>query len=176
MLSAVNTYNLSLGRTLANLWKDAAPAETLSSGHTFYLGEVEVGRLYSYMSGRTQIEVHGKHFLLKQQKRLILFTQNYTLEGDGRTLASAKETKLFFHSNCQISYAVEGHSRELTLKPNFWSLRGRQWLLWDGPDRVGVIKHDSDFGADIDLPPEIPLAVQVFIYGLAFIIRQRGKR
>jgi hypothetical protein len=105
-----------------------------------------------------------------------VFTQNYTLEHDGRTIATAKETKLFFLSNSRISYTVNRHSRELTLKDDMWSLRGRQYLVFDGKDRVGVIKHNSDFGADIDLPPEIPLPVQIFIYKLAFIMWQRGIR
>ena len=129
MLSAVYTHKLSTWRNLASLWKDAPRAGTLSSGYTFYLGEVEVARLYNYLSGPTQIEVDGEHFLLKPQKRVVLFTQNYTLERDGRTLATAKETKLFFLSNSRISYTVERHSRELTLKDNIWSLRGRQYLL-----------------------------------------------
>ena len=175
MLSAVYTHKLSTWRNLASLWKDAPRAGTLSSGYTFYLGEVEVARLYNYLSGPTQIEVDGEHFLLKRQKRVILFTQYYTLERDGRTLATAKETKLFFLSNSRISYTVKRHSRELTLKDNIWSLRGRQYLLWDGQDRVGVIKHDSNFGAEIDLPPDIPLAVQIFIYKLAFIMWQRWR-
>jgi hypothetical protein len=176
MLTAVYTHKQSTGRNLVSLWKGAPRAETLSSGHTFYLGQVEVARLYNYLSGPSQIEVDGEHFLLKRQNRVILFTQHYTLERDGRTLATAKETKLFFLSNSRISYTVERHSRELTLKNNIWSLRGRQYLILDGPDRVGVIKHNSDFGADIDLPPEIPLAVQVFIYKVAFIMWQRGMR
>lgn len=81
----------------------------------------------------------------------------------------------FFLSNSRISYTVERHLRELTLKDNIRNLRGRQYLLWDGQKRVGVIKHDGDFGAEIDLPPEIPLAVQVFIYKLAFIMWQRWR-
>lgn len=96
MLSAVYTHKFSTWRNLASLLKDAVRAETLSSGHTFYRGEVEVARLYNYLSGPTQIEVDGEHFLLKRQKRVVLFTQNYTLERDRRTLATAKETKLFF--------------------------------------------------------------------------------
>ena len=175
MLSAVYTHKFSILRNLANLWKDAPRAETLSSGHTFYVGEVEVARLYNYMSGPPQIEIDGEHFLLKRQKRVILFTQYYTLERDGRTLATAKETKLFFLSNSRISYTVKRHSRELILKDNIWSLRGRQYLLWDGQDRVGIIEHDNNFGADIDLPPEIPLAIQIFIYTLAFIMWQRWR-
>lgn len=175
MLSAVYTHKLSTWRDLVSLWKDTPREGKLSSDHTFYQGEVEVARLYNYLSGPTQIEVDGEHFLLKRQKRVIVFTQYYTLERDGRTLASAKETKLFFLSNSRISYKVGRHSRELTLKSNIWSLRGRQYLLWDGQDRVGVIKHNSDFGAEIDLPPEIPLAVQIFIYKLAFIMWQRWR-
>jgi hypothetical protein len=174
MLSAVYTRKLSIRRTLAIFFKDAAPSETLSSVHTFYLNEVEVARLYNYLSGTSQIEVDGELFLLKRQKRVVLFTQHYTLERDGRTLATAKETKQFFRSKSRISYTVERHSHELTLIPNFWSLSGRQYLLWDGQDRVGVIEHNGDFGANIDLPPEIPLAVQIFIYKVAFIIWQRG--
>jgi hypothetical protein len=176
MLSAVYTHKFSTARNLANRWKDAPQAETLSSGHTFYRGNVEVGHLYNYLSGPSQIEVGGEHFLLKRQNRVIVFTQNYTLEHDGRTIATAKETKLFFLSNSRISYTVERDSRELTLKNNIWNLRGRQYLVFDGKDRVGVIKHNSDFGADIDLPPKIPLAVQIFIYKLAFIMWQRGIR
>ena len=174
MLSAVYTHKFSIWRNLASLLKDVARPETVSSGHTFYLGEVEVAHLYNYLSGPSQIEVDGEHFLLKQQKRVILFTQYYALERDGRTLATAKETQLFFLSNSRISYAVGRHSRELTLKNSIWNLSGRQYLLLDGPDRVGVIEHDSNFGAEIDLPPEIPLAVQIFIYKLAFIMWQRG--
>src|SRR4029077_3515770 len=170
MLSAVYTHKLSTWRNVASLWQNVARAEMLSSGHTFYRGGVEVARLYNYISGPTQIEVDGEHFLLKRQNRVILFTQYYTLERDGRTLAKAKETKLFFLSNSRISYTAKRHSRELTLKDNIWNLRGRQYLLWDGQDRVGVIEHNSDFGAEIDLPPESPLAVQIFIYKLAFIM------
>jgi hypothetical protein len=173
MLSAVYTNKRSAGQILATLWKDDARPETLSSVHTFYLGEVEVARLYNYLSRTSQIEVDGEYFLLKRQKRVVLFTQYHTLECDGRTLATAKETKLFGGSKSQISYTVERHSRELTLRSNFWSLRGRQYLLLDGQDRVGVIEHNSDFGANIDLPPEIPLAVQIFMYKLAFIMWQR---
>ena len=175
MLRAVYTHKLSTWRNLVSLWKDAPRAETLSSGHTFYLGEVEVGRLYNYLSGPTQIEVGGERFLMKRQKRVILFTQYYTLERDGRTLATAKETKLFFLTNSRISYTVKRHSRAFTLKENIWRVLGRQYLLLDGQDRVGVIKHNRDFGADIDLPPEIPLAVQIFIYKVAFIMWQRWR-
>lgn len=176
MLSAVYTHKLSTWRNLASLSKGAAQAETISSGHTFYRGEVEVAHLYNYLSGTTQIEVDGEHFFLKRRNRVVLFTQHYTLDHDGRTLATAKETKMFFRSKSQIRYAVERHSRELTLKCNIWSLRGRQYLILDGQARVGFIEHDSDFGAAIDLPPEIPLAVQIFIFGLAFIMWQRGVR
>ena len=174
MLRAVYTHKLSTWRNLVSLWKDAPREGTLSSGHTFYRGEAEVGRLYNYLSGTSQIEVDGEHFLMKQQNRVIIFTQHYTLEHDGRTLGTAKETKLFFLSNSRISYTVDRHSRELRLKYNMWRLLGRQYLLWDGQDRVGVIEHDRHFGANIDLPPEIPLAVQIFIYKLAFIMWQRG--
>jgi hypothetical protein len=135
---------------------------------------VEVARLYNYLSGPSRIEVHGENFLVKRQKRVILFTQQYRLERAERTVATAKETKLFFLSKTDISYNVERYSRELRLKTSIWNLRGRQYQLFDGQDRVGVIEHDSDFGANIDLPPEIPLAVQVFIYTLAFIMWQRG--
>jgi len=175
MLRAVYTHKESAARNFVSLWKNVDRAKTLSSGHTFYLGEVEVARLYNYLSGPTQIEVDGERFLLKRQKRVIVFTQNYTLERDGQTLATAKETKLFFLSNSRIRYKVGRHSRELILKDNIWSLLGRQYLLWDGQERVGVIKHDRNFGADIDLPPEIPLAVQIFIYRLAFIMWQRWR-
>lgn len=74
MLSAVYTHKLSVWRNLVSVWKDAPRAETLSSGHTFYLDEVEVARLYNYLSGPTQIEVAGEHFLLKRQNRVMLFT------------------------------------------------------------------------------------------------------
>src|SRR5262245_23906548 len=174
MLKAIYTPKESVWRNLASQWQGAELAETLSSGHTFYRSEVEIARLYNYLSGPSRIEVQGEHFFLKQQRRVILFTQYYTLERDGRTLATAKETKLFFLSNSRISYAVEHHSRELRLKNNIWNLRGRQYLLLDGQERVGAIKHKSDFGADIDLPPEIPLAVQIFIFKIAFIMWQRG--
>ena len=174
MLKAVYTRKLSIRRGLANLWKGVPPAETLSSGHTFYRGEVEVAHLYNYMSGTSQIEVDGDYFLLRRQKRIVMFTQYYTLERDERMVANAKETKLFFASNCRISYAIERHARELTLKSNIWKLFGRHYLLLDGEERVGTIKHQSDFGADIDLPPEIPLTVQIFIFQLAFIMWQRG--
>ena len=173
MLTAVYSHKFSVWRNLASQLKSTV-AETLSSGHTFYRGEVEVARLYNYMSGPSRIDVHGEHFLLKRQKRVVLFTQYYTLERDRRTVATAKETKLFFLSNSRISYAVERHSRELTLKNSIWNLLGRQYLLLDGQDRIGVIKHNRSFGADIDLPPEIPLAVQIFIYDVAFIMWQRG--
>ena len=116
----------------------------------------------------------GGSVALRSDGELIGFLWD-ELERDGRTLATAKETKLFFLSNSRISYTVKRHSRELTLKNNIWSLRGRQYLLWDGQGRVGVIEHDNDFGADIDLPPEIPLAVQIFIYRLAFIMWQRWR-
>jgi hypothetical protein len=174
MLSAVYTHKFSARQNLAGLLKDAPPGETLSSGHTFYLGEVEVARLYNYLSGPSRIEVDGEQFVLKRQKRVILFTQQYTLARAEHMVATAKETKLFFLSKTDISYNVERRSRELRLKNNIWNLRGRQYLLFDGQDRVGVIEHHSDFGANIDLPPEIPLAVQVFIYKLAFIMWQRG--
>jgi len=174
MLFAVNTYKESAWRNLANVWKDAPRAETLSSVYTFYQGEAEVARLYDYLSGPTQIEVDGEYFLLKRQKRVVLFTQHYTLEREGRMLATAKETIRFFLSKSRISCQVERHPRELTLKSNFWSLRGRQYLLWEGRDRVGVIKHNGALGAEIDLPPKIPLPVQIFIYRLAFIMSHRG--
>jgi hypothetical protein len=175
MLSAVYTHKLSIVRNLANRWKGTADAATFSSGHTFYQGEVEVARLYNYLSAPSRIEVKGKHFLLRPHKRVVLFTQDYTLERDGRTVATAKETKLFFHSNSRISYSDKPHSRELTVKSNFWKLLGGQYLVWDGNERVGVIEHDSNFGADIDLPAEIPLPVQIFIYTLAFIMWQRWR-
>ena len=176
MLSAVYTKELSAARNFASLMKGEERAGTLSSSHTFYRGEVEVAHLYNYLSRPSQIEVEGQRFLLKQQNRVIVFTQHYTLERDGQMLANAKETKLFFLSNSRISYKIKRHSRELTLKDNIWSLLGRQYLLWDGQDRVGVIKHNKNFGAEIDLPPDIPLAIQVFIYKLAFIMWQRGTR
>ena len=62
MLSAVYTHKFSARRNLASLLKDAPRRETLSSGHTFYLGEVEVARLYNYLSGPSRIEVHGENF------------------------------------------------------------------------------------------------------------------
>lgn len=176
MLSAVYTHKFSTLRNLASLGNDAARAKTISSGHTFYRGELEVGHLYNYQSGPTQIEVEGKHFLVKRQNRVVLFRQYYTLEHDGRTQATAKETKFFFLSNSRISYTVERQSHELILKNNIWNLGGREYLIFAGRDRVGTIKHDSDFGASIDLPREIPLAVQIFIYRLAFIMWQRGHR
>src|SRR6185437_4668121 len=163
MLRAVYTHKFSAWRNIATLRTDVQRAETVSSGHTFYRGEVEVARLYNYLSGPSQIEVDGQKFLLKRQKRVILFTQQYTLECAERMVATARETKLFFLSKTDISYKVKRHSRELRLKDNNWKLLGSQYLLFDGEDRVGVIDHHNDFGAKIDLPPEIPLAVQVFI-------------
>ena len=174
MLRAVYTQKFSLLRNLANLLKDPPQVQTVSSGHTFYRGKVEVAHLYNYQSGPSRIEVDGEQFLLKPQKRFIVFTQQYTLEHGERMVATAKETKFFFLSKIDISYKVGRHSRELRLKDNNWKLLGRQYLIFDGEDRVGVIDHNNDFGANIDLPPEIPLAVQVFIYKLAFIMWQRG--
>jgi hypothetical protein len=171
MLSAVYTYKNSAWRNLTHRLKGV---DTLSSAYTFYAGEVKVAGLYNYvLSPSSRIEVDGEHLLLKRQNRVILFTQYYTLERDGRTLATAKETKSF-QSRSQISYEVDGHSRELTLRVNVWKLRGRQYLLLDGQERVGVIEFNSDFGADIDLPRVIPLAVQIFIFKVASIMWQRG--
>src|SRR5258706_8804653 len=111
MLSAVYTHKFSVLRNLANLLKDAPRADTVSSGHTFFLGEVEVARLYNYQSGPSRIEVDGENFLLKRQKRVIVFAQQYTLARADHLVATARETKLFFLSKTDISYNVKRRSR-----------------------------------------------------------------
>jgi len=174
MLSAIYTHKSSAWRNLASRSVGLVPEEeTISSGHTFYQNGAEVARLNNYVSGPSQIEVYGERLVLKRQKFFVLFTQYYTLERDGRLVARAKRTKLLIGSNSRITYGVEGQTRELKLKSNFRSLTGTQYLLLDGQDRVGVIDHNNDFGAEIDFPPEIPLEVQIFIYHIAFIMHHR---
>jgi hypothetical protein len=175
MLSAVYTHKFSDSRNLTSRLRGDAEAETVSSGHTFYLDGVEVAHLYNYLSGPSRIEVGGEHFLMKRQKRVVLFTQKYTLKRDDGTVATAKETILWFRSNSRIRYSVERHLHELTLKANIWKMRGGQYRVFEEQDQIGIIEHDSEFGADIALPPEMPLAVQIFICNISFRMSQRGR-
>ncbi|HEY2866621.1 MAG TPA: hypothetical protein VGJ02_05980, partial [Pyrinomonadaceae bacterium] len=74
----------------------------------------------------------------------------------------------------KISFAIEPPIGDLVVKGNLRKLLGREYLIMDGEEWIGNVVYNTDFGADIELPSRIPLAVQIFIFRVAFNMWQRG--
>src|SRR5262245_48216455 len=138
MLRAVYTEKVSVARNLAARLRNAPGEDTLSSGHTFYRDGVEVAHMYNYLSGPSRIEIGNDLFLFKRKNVVVLFTQHYMLEHEGKTVATAKELIMSFYSKSTINCTIESRELNLTLKTNVRNLTGRRYRITDGRDEIGI--------------------------------------
>lgn len=122
-----------------------------------------------FVSGASQLDLDGEIFIFKSRRGL--FTSHMQIERNGMSVASAKFP--FPGSRCQITYEDHKLERELTLRISNRHLRGTQFRLCDSGGEIGKVEHNRD-EAILDLPKDIPLPVQVFIFRLARMLWERA--
>jgi len=92
----------------------------------------------------------------------------FILEKDGVRLARAEKPSAVFRS-----FVVDYNGRSFTLEAE--SALRRKFVLKDGEGLVGSIFPEGTFTRKciVDLPPDIPLAVRVFMIWLVIILWKR---
>jgi hypothetical protein len=150
-----------------SLLQGKAREETLSSGYTFYRGEAMVAQMTTFIAGNSQFNLGEDIFILRSYRSGLL-TERWMLLCHGKSLATADFP--FLQSKCQLNYKDQEHERELTLRTNSWSWSGNQFKLSKGSWEIGSVELKRDW-ALLDLPEDIPLPVQLFIFRLAKVLR-----
>ena len=174
MLTAVYKNHRSIVKRLASRLGETEDQNPVFSSHAFYRDGKQVAGMYNYMSGPSRIELKDEHYLFRRKNAVVFFTQYYTLERDGRAVATAKESKRLLGSKSTVNFPTEASLGQLTIRSNFKKLLGGEYLVLDGKSWIGNINYDSDLGADIALPTDMPLALQIFLFRVGYNMWQRG--
>jgi hypothetical protein len=94
---------------------------------------------------------------------------DYILEEQGHSLARARKQSVFV-SAFQLEYPGKSHT--LRKESHF----RRTFVLMEGDRQIGIIKPEGIFTrkADVSLPDEIPLPVQIFVLWLVLVLWKRN--
>jgi len=103
-----------------------------------------------------------------QAYREHLMGGDYILEEQGQSLARARKQSAF-----SSAFQVESPGHSYTLRKE--SLFGRTFVLMEDDRQVGLFKPEGVFTrkADVSLPDEMPLQVQVFVLWLVLVLWKR---
>ena len=121
----------------------------------------------SWMRERGELLVKGESCSMYREGLL----GDFVLEWKGGVVARATKPSAF-HRRFVVRY--EGRELELGAKSVF----GRTFVLLDGGAEIGRIAPEGIFTrkARIDLPDDVPLPVQVFMFWLVVILWRRSAR
>jgi hypothetical protein len=114
---------------------------------------------------RADFALQGSRYHLHREGRL---KGPFLLERDGRVIARAVKPSAF-----RDRFEVELNGTTYTLrKPSAFS---RRFHLFSGEQQIGEIAPVSAFSrrSRVDLPADIPLAMQLFIFWLALLMWKR---
>jgi hypothetical protein len=114
---------------------------------------------------RAEFDLQGSRYRLYREGRL---KGPFLLERDGRLIARAVKPSAF-----RERFEVEVNGAVYTLrKPSAFS---RRFHLFSGEQQIGEIAPVSVFSrrSRINLPADIPLAIQLFIFWLALLMWKR---
>lgn len=97
-----------------------------------------------------------------------MLSGDFILEAAGSVVARARKPSAF-----RRAFAIEHSGRRYSLQAA--SVLRRRMVLLEGDRNVGSLSPQSVFTrrADVDLPPDLPLAVRVFVIWLAVILWKR---
>jgi hypothetical protein len=125
------------------------------------LGEVDT----SIWREKAQLELEDGTYQLYREN---LFSGDFILEHDGKLVAWASKPSAF-----ENRFDVELPNRRLVLrKVSFWN---RRFGVFDGEKQIGSIYPLSLFTrrSNIELPPDWPLPIRIFLFWLAFLMWKR---
>jgi hypothetical protein len=125
------------------------------------LGEVDTS--FWREKGRVELE-DGTYQLFREGQ----FSGDFMLEHNGNLVARASKP-----SALQNRFEVELLNRRLALRQLSWW--NRRFGVFDGEKQIGSIYPLGIFTrrTNIDLPDDWPLAIQTFLFWLAFVIWKR---
>lgn len=114
---------------------------------------------------KAEFDVAGGRFRLYREG---MASGAYVLEQQGSVLARAVKPSAF-----QARFELQVGRRSFTLRrPRWWR---SDFALFEGETQVGSVRRAGAFTRRtlVDLPAELPLAVQVFVFWLALVIWTR---
>jgi hypothetical protein len=114
---------------------------------------------------RAEFDLQGSRYRLYRQSRL---KGPFLCERDGRVIANAVKPSAFRE---RFEIELDGVSYMLRKLSAF----SRRFYLFSGEQQIGEIAPMSAFSrrARIDMPADIPLAVQLFMFWLALLMWKR---
>lgn len=150
MLTAVRKGWFSWDFTIADGTRPVADVDMSRWGES---GEVKVGAVAYHVSREGR------------------FSGDFLISGAGSTLARARKPSPFSRT-----FEIRHEGQQYVLRKA--SFFGRGFVLLKGDRQVGSVSRMALFSrsALIDLPDELPLAVQVFITWLVFVSWKRSAR
>jgi hypothetical protein len=119
----------------------------------------------SWWRERGELTVQGARFRVSRQG---MMSGDFLLESDRGVVARATKPSVM-----RRLFVVQHEAKTYTLRAR--SVLGRSFVLLDAEREVGTIAPAGVWSrrADVDLPAEIPLPVQVFLIWLAVLMWKR---
>ena len=120
----------------------------------------------SWLGERAEITVEGHTYSAYREG---LLAGTFALQSEERTLARARKASVFVRA-----FDIDLAGRPMELKAA--SVWRREFGLFENGEQVGRISPASWFGwhAVIDLPPDIPLPAQLFLFWLVLVLWRRA--
>jgi hypothetical protein len=145
---------------------EIAPRNIFSNTYEFRTASHELVALRaSLWRERAEFDLQGSQYRLQREGRL---TGPFLLERDGRVIARAVKPSAF-----RERFEIEANGTAYTLrKPSAFR---RRFYMFSGEQQIGEIAPVNAFSrrARINLPDDIPLAEQLFIFWLALLMWKR---
>ena len=120
----------------------------------------------SWLGERAEIRVEGQAYSAYRES---LLAGTFVLQSEERTLARARKSSAFVRA-----FDIDLAGRPMELKAvSVWR---REFGLFENGEQVGRISPASWFGwqAVIDLPSDIPLSAQLFLFWLVLVLWRRA--
>jgi hypothetical protein len=120
----------------------------------------------SWFGERAEIRAGGQTYSAYREG---LLAGTFVLQSGERALARARKASAFLRA-----FDIDLAGRPLELKAtSFWA---REFVLFEGGVPVGRIGPAGWFGrrAVIDLPPDVPLPAQLFLFWLVLVLWRRA--
>lgn len=147
---------------------EIAPKSMFSSTYEFRTPTHElVAFRASSWHERAEFDLQGSRYRVYRQSR---FKGPFLLERDGRVIANAVKPSAF-----RERFEVDAKGANYTLRK--LSAFSRRFYLFSGEQQIGEIAPVSAFSrrTRIDLPADIPLPVQLFMFWLALLMWKRQR-
>jgi hypothetical protein len=146
---------------------DATPRGLFTWGFTLYEGGDAIAEIDpSWFGESAEIRAGGQTYSAYRESML---AGAFVLQSGDRALVRARKVSAFVRA-----FDIDLAGRPLELKAtSVWS---REFGLFEGGVQVGRISPAGWFGrrAVIDLPPDIPLPAQLFLFWLVLVLWRRA--